>query len=91
MKTLTVTSGRARLGYWLQQAVEGKDIGIIVGDQVVALRPTKVTSDDYALQEYGLTAEEAARFERRVKREVARARRRGETQAFTGSLHRQRR
>jgi hypothetical protein len=30
MKTLTVTDGRARLGYWLKRAIKGDDIGFVM-------------------------------------------------------------
>jgi hypothetical protein len=48
MKTLTITQGRGRLGHWLKQAVAGADIGFVIGDKIVALRPVNVHSDDYA-------------------------------------------
>jgi hypothetical protein len=52
MKTLTVTQGRSRLGYWLRKAVQGQDIGFVFEGKVIALRPVEVYSGDYALQEY---------------------------------------
>jgi hypothetical protein len=55
MKTLTITEGRGRLGYWLKKAVEGADVGFVFEGKIVALRPVEVYSGDYALQEYGLT------------------------------------
>ena len=84
MKTLTVTEGRGRLGYWLKKATEGKDVGFIIGGKIVALRPVEVTSADYALQEYGLTPAEMAKAERRIVADIRRARKRGEMTPFTG-------
>ncbi len=87
MKTLTVTEGRGRLGYWLRQAVQGEDIGFLFEGKVVALRPVDVYSGDYALQEYGLSKQEMAIGEKKIAREIASARARGEISKFTGSRH----
>jgi hypothetical protein len=85
MKTLTITEGRGRLGYWLKKATQGEDIGFVVDGKVVALRPVEVHSADYALQEYGLSAREIAAAEKRIGRDIKAARARGEVTAFTGS------
>jgi hypothetical protein len=87
MKTLTVTEGRGRLGYWLKQAAEGADIGFVFEGRIVALRPVEVTSADYALQEYGLTPKEMARAEKLVNAELKAARKRGEVTRFTGDAN----
>ncbi|MFM2294344.1 MAG: hypothetical protein RLZZ350_757 [Verrucomicrobiota bacterium] len=87
MKTLTITEGRGRLGYWLKKATEGADIGFVFGGQVVALRPVGVTSDDYGLQEYGLTAAEMAKAEKKISAELKVARARGEVTRFTGGAN----
>ena len=84
MKTLTITEGRGRLGYWLKKATEGEDIGFLVGGKVVALRPVEVTSADYALQEYGLTPAEMAKAERRITKDIRKERKRRQTKRFTG-------
>ncbi len=84
MKTLTITEGRGRLGYWLKQAAEGADVGFVFGGKIVALRPVEVTSNDYALQEYGLTPVEMERAEKKISAEIKRARARGEVTRFTG-------
>jgi hypothetical protein len=84
MKTLTITEGRGRLGYWLKKAVQGEDIGFMFEGQVVALRPVTVVSTDYALQEYGLTPGEMAAAEKRIRTEIKTARTRGEVTQFTG-------
>jgi len=85
MKTLTITEGRGRLGYWLKKATEGEDIGFVYEGKIVALRPVEVVSADYALQEYGLTSEEMAASEKRIATELKAARKRGEVTRFTGS------
>ena len=85
MKTLTITEGRGRLGYWLKKATEGHDIGFVFEGKIVALRPVEVVSTDYALQEYGLTPKEMAVAERRIQAELKSARARGELTRFTGN------
>jgi hypothetical protein len=84
MKTLTITEGRGRLGYWLKRAVQGEDIGFVFEGQIVALRPVEVVSTDYALQEYGLTPKEMEVAEKRLLAELKTARKRGEITPFTG-------
>jgi hypothetical protein len=84
MKTLTITEGRGRLGYWLKKATEGQDIGFLFEGKVVALRPVAVHSEDYALQEYGLTESEMAAAAKRIGSEIKTARKRGEVTKFTG-------
>jgi hypothetical protein len=84
MKTLTITEGRGRLGYWLKKATRGEDIGFVVDGRIVALRPVEVISSDYALQEYGLTPGKVAAAEKRIAAELNTARKRGELTPFTG-------
>jgi hypothetical protein len=84
MKTLTITEGRGRLGYWLKKAVQGEDIGFLFEGKVVALRPIEVHSNDYALQEYGLTDAEMATAEKRIAAKIKSSRARGEVTPFTG-------
>ena len=85
MKTLTVTDGRARLGYWLKRAIKGEDIGFVLDGVVVGLRPVEVISSDYALREYGLTHESAAAAQKRISSEIKAARKRGEVKPFAGT------
>lgn len=85
MKTLTITEGRGRLGYWLKKAVLGEDVGFVFDGKIVALRPVEVVSTDYALQEYGLTPDEVAAAEKRIGADLKKARKRGELTPFTGS------
>jgi len=84
MKTLTITEGRGRLGFWLKKAVAGEDVGFVVGDKIVALRPVTVHSDDYALQEYGMTEAALKGAERRIERSITKERRRRTVKRFTG-------
>jgi hypothetical protein len=85
MKTLTITEGRGRLGYWLKKATQGEDVGFMFEGKIVALRPVDVVSTDYALQEYGVTPKEMQRAEKRIRAELKTARARGEVTPFTGS------
>ena len=84
MKTLTITEGRGRLGYWLKMATQGQDVGFVFEGKIVALRPVGVTSDDYALREYGLTPAEMERAEKKIGKEIKAADKRGEMTRFTG-------
>ena len=84
MKTLTITEGRGRLGYWLKKATQGEDVGFVFEGQIVALRPVGVISDDYALREYGLTSAEMERAEKKISTVIHAAAKRGEMTRFTG-------
>ena len=61
MKTLSITEGRQNLGRWLKRALRGEDVGFLVDGQVVALRPVGVHSEDFVLQEYGISERQAER------------------------------
>lgn len=86
MKTLTITRARQNLGQWLKRAAAGESIGVVVGAQVIALRPVPVEATDYLESEYGLTSQEADRAARRIRAESAAATRRGEFVEVTGNL-----
>ena len=86
MTTLTITKARANLSQLLEKAKRGEDIGIVSGDQIVALRPVTVSSDDYAWREYRVTPAEMGRFEKRMEREIAGERKRGKLKRFSGNL-----
>lgn len=73
MQTLTVTAARAQLGHWLARAVRGEEIGVVVGAQIVALRPVPIQAADYLETEYGLTRAEADRAVARIRAETRRA------------------
>src|ERR1017187_1059319 len=86
MTTLAITKARANLSELLERAKRGEDIGIVSGDQVVALRPVTVASDDYAWRAYGATPAELARFEKRAEQQMSKERRRGKIRRFSGNL-----
>ena len=70
MKTLTPAKACKNLSDLLSRAVRGEDIGILdaASGQIVALRPVRVYSEDYALVEYGLTQAELKRAVKNIKR-----------------------
>jgi antitoxin (DNA-binding transcriptional repressor) of toxin-antitoxin stability system len=86
MKTLTVTAARQNLGAWLKRVLRGEDVGVMIDGEIVALRPVKVFSEDYALQEYGVTEKQAERAYKAVKAEIRKARAAGAMKPFTGKL-----
>jgi hypothetical protein len=86
MKTLTITEGRGRLGYWLKKATEGEDVGFVFEGKIIALRPVEVISTDYVLREYGLTEAEAKAAAHRIKKNIAAERKRGTLKTFTGDV-----
>jgi hypothetical protein len=88
MKTLTVTAARQNLGAWLKKTLKGEDIGVMIDGAIVAFRPVKVYSEDYALQEYGVTDEELGHFVKSANRELDADRKAGRLKPFTGKLKR---
>ena len=68
MKTLTITEAKKNLSRWLTEAASGKDVAIISGDSIIALRKVEVEPVDYtyAMREYGATPAELDRFEKSV-------------------------
>ena len=86
MTTLSPTQARTNLSSLLKRAAKGEDIGILHGDQVIALRPVTVTSDDYALQEYGITEADLDAFVKRTKQRIARHRKEGRMTIFSGDI-----
>jgi len=67
---MTATEARQRLGTILSRVLQGEDIGIVHSGsgKIIALRPVEVYSEDYALIEYGLGAEEMRRSEKNILR-----------------------
>jgi antitoxin (DNA-binding transcriptional repressor) of toxin-antitoxin stability system len=57
MKTLSPTEARANMTRWLDEAIEGKPIGITHKGRIIKLQPVPVT-EDWAAQEYDLTSGE---------------------------------
>jgi len=88
MKTLTVTAARQNLGAWLKKSLQGEDIGVMIDGAIVAFRPVKVYSEDYAAQEYGATPEELDAFVQKANRELNADRKAGRFKPFTGKLKR---
>jgi antitoxin (DNA-binding transcriptional repressor) of toxin-antitoxin stability system len=86
MTTLSPTQARTNLSALLKRAAKGEDIGILHGDQVIALRPVTVHSDDYALREYGVTEKDLDRFVKRMDAQIARERKAGTIKRYTGDL-----
>lgn len=86
MTTLSPTRARSNLSSLLKRAANGEDIGILHGDTVIALRPVTVHSDDYALQEYGVSEAELDRFVRRTKQRIVRHRKAGKMTIFSGDI-----
>ena len=70
----------------LKRAAKGEDIGTLHGDQVIALRPVTVHSDDYALREYDVTEKDLDTFVRRTKQRIARDRKAGRMKVFSGDI-----
>ena len=76
---MTATQARQKLGTILGRVLQGEDIGIVHSGtgKIIALRPVEVYSEDYALIEYGLTANEMKRAEKAVLSEIRKERRQG--------------
>ena len=88
MKTLTVTTARQNLGAWLKRTLNGEDVGVMIDGNIVAFRPVKVFSEDYAEQEYGVTSEQLDRFAENMNKELDAERKAGRLKPFTGKLKR---
>jgi hypothetical protein len=88
MKTLTVTAARQNLGAWLKRTLRGEDVGVMIDGVIVAFRPVKIYSEDYAEHEYGVTGEELDRFATRANKELDAHRKAGRLKSFTGKLKR---
>jgi hypothetical protein len=88
MKTLTVTAARQNLGVWLKKTLQGEDIGVMIDGEIVAFRPVKVYSEDYATQEYGASAEELDKFVQTANKELDVDRKAGRLAPFLGKLKR---
>jgi len=88
MKTLTVTAARQNLGTWLKKTLQGEDIGVMIDGAIVAFRPVKVYSEDYAEHEYGVTPEELDEFVHKIGKELAADRKARRLKPFTGKLKR---
>jgi hypothetical protein len=83
-----VTAARQNLGAWLKKTLQGEDIGVMIDGAIVAFRPVKVYSEDYAAQEYGATTEELENFVQKANQELNADRKAGHLKPFTGKLKR---
>ena len=88
MKTLTVTAARQNLGGWLKRTLRGEDVGVMIDGAIVAFRPVKIFSEDYAEHEYGVTGEALDKFADRANKELDADRKTGRLKPFTGKLKR---
>lgn len=86
MQTLSPTQARSNLTLWLKAAAGGKDVGILYGNQVIALRPVAVESADYAMREYGASEDDVRHLSQRANEEIQKNRRAGKLKPFTGNL-----
>jgi len=86
MTTITPTQARVNLSSVLRRALKGDDIGIVVGGQVVALRPVEILSRDYAEREYGLTAAQMKTVAKKLHAKAQKARRAGKSKVFNGDI-----
>ena len=86
MQTLTPTKARANLSTLLQQALNGKEIGIVCNGRIVALRPVEVTATDYALTEYGLGEDEIPTIAENLHAKAKKAIKAGKARTFTGDI-----
>ena len=88
MQTLTVTAARQNLGSWLKRTLRGEDVGVMIDGAIVAFRPVKVYSEDYAEHEYGVTGEDLDNFAARVNKELDADHKAKRLKSFTGKLKR---
>ncbi len=91
MTTLSPTKARANLTSWLKAAAEGEDVGILYGEHVIALRPVTVESSDYALREYGATADDLRRAAAKAHDEIEKDRKGGHGKTQSNNRRRGRR
>ena len=77
MTTLTITDAKKNLTKWLKIAASGGEVAIICGADIVALRKVPVQAADYAMIEYGLTAQEVAAYEEKAATNHAQLKRKG--------------
>jgi antitoxin (DNA-binding transcriptional repressor) of toxin-antitoxin stability system len=86
MTTMTATQARLNLSSVLRRALKGDDIGIVVGGQVVALRPVEILSRDYAEREYGLSRPQMNTVARKLHAKAQKARSARKSKVCKGSI-----
>ena len=85
MKTLSPTKARA-ISLLFSRGLPGAKTSESSRGKIIALRPVTVHSDDYALQEYGVTERELDRFVKRMNRRIAQERKKGTITKYSGNL-----
>jgi len=88
MQILTISSARRNLAAWLKRALKGEDIGVLIDGAIVAFRPVREYSEDYALQKYGVTEEKLGHFVKKVNQKLDADRKSGRLKPFVGKLRR---
>jgi hypothetical protein len=83
MKTLTITEAKKNLGRLLMAAARGENIGIVSGADIIALRKVEIESTDYALLEYGATAQDLEAFDKAAEQRYRKMKRAGQLVAKT--------
>lgn len=86
MKTLTVTAARQNLGAWLRKSLRGEDIGVMIDGAIVAFRPVKVYSEDYAELVYNATTDELDNLAQAANLELDGNRKARRLERFSGTL-----
>ena len=86
MQTMTPTKARANLSALLQQALNGKEIGIVCNGRIVALRPVEVTATDYARMEYGIAEAEISTIAAALHAKAKKAIKARKARTFTGDI-----
>jgi antitoxin (DNA-binding transcriptional repressor) of toxin-antitoxin stability system len=81
MKTLSPTEARANMTRWLDEAIAGKSVGITHKGRIVKLQPVPVM-EDWAAEEYGLTAAELDQAAEKVLQAGKKLLRSGQTVAW---------
>ena len=77
MKTLTITEAKKNLGRWLAAAAQGRDVGIVCGADIIALRKIEVESTDYAQREYAVTRGQIEALDRATDKRYRKLKRSG--------------
>ena len=83
---MTLTKARANLSALLQQALNGKEIGIVCNGRIVALRPVEVPTTDYARVEYGIAEDEVSTIAAALHAKAKKAIKARKARTFTGDI-----
>ena len=85
MKTLSPTAARQNLTKWLDQAIQGKAVGITHKGHVIKLQPVPVI-EDWAAEEYDLDGDELDRISAKLLRSGEEAIRKGQARPIKDLL-----